>query len=73
MTKDQREYWNQKAPIYASSLEFHQLIELYEENCWRYIETVLPEVEGSTILEAGCGTSRWVVKLAPLLREIITY
>ena len=71
MTKDQREYWNQQAPIYASSLKFHQFIELYEENCWRYIETVLPEVEGSTILEAGCGTGRWVVKLAPMGYRVV--
>ena len=36
-----------------------------KKSCWRYIEQVLPPRENSIILEAGCGTGRWVYRLAP--------
>ena len=69
ITKDPREHWDQQAPIYASDegqRRFGRFLELYEEACWHYIEPALPEVDTSTILEAGCGTGRWVMRLAPL-------
>jgi SAM-dependent methyltransferase len=48
-------------------------MDLYEESCWRYIEPVLPYVDASMILEAGCGTGRWVVRLAPMgYRMVLT-
>ena len=66
---DLRKYWDQQASIYASEegfRRFGQFLALYEQSCWRYIEPILPETEGSLILEAGCGTGRWVVRLAPM-------
>jgi len=68
-TKALREHWDQQAPIYASGeghRRFGRFLDLYEKSCWRYIETVLPEVEESLILEAGCGAGRWVERLAPM-------
>jgi SAM-dependent methyltransferase len=70
MTKTQREYWDQQASYYAMEANqmgrFGRFLTLYEETCWRYIESVLPEVEGSLILETGCGAGRWVFRVAPL-------
>jgi ubiquinone/menaquinone biosynthesis C-methylase UbiE len=69
MTKDPREHWDQQAPIYASHeghRTFGRFLDLYEEGCWRYIEPLLPGVDASLILEAGCGTGRWVMRLAPM-------
>lgn len=69
MTEDSREHWDRQAPIYASDEGFRRFghfLDLYEESCWRYIKPVLPEVEGSLILEAGCGAGRWVLRLAPM-------
>jgi len=72
MTNDQREYWDQQALVFESGhAKFSRFIALYEENCWRYIETVLPEVEEGIILEAGCGTGRWVVRLAPMGYRVV--
>jgi SAM-dependent methyltransferase len=68
-SKDPREHWDGQAPIYASDEglgRFGRFLELYEEGCWRYIEPVLPGKDGGTILEAGCGTGRWVFRLARL-------
>ena len=68
-TKDPREHWNQQAPIYASDeghRRFGRFLDLYEEGCWRHIEPVLPRIDTSVILEAGCGTGRWVIRLAPM-------
>jgi len=68
-TKAPREHWDQQSPIYASGeghRRFGRFLDLYEKSCWRYIETVLPKVEEGLILEAGCGTGRWVERLAPM-------
>jgi SAM-dependent methyltransferase len=68
-TQDPREHWDRQAPIYASDeghRRFGRFLDLYEAGCWRYIEPALPEIEAGTILEAGCGTGRWVVHLAPM-------
>lgn len=73
-TKDQREFWDQQAAIYASGEDqdrFGRFLDLYEEICWSYIQPVLPEIEGSTILEAGCGTGRWVVRLASMGYQMV--
>jgi SAM-dependent methyltransferase len=67
--KDPQKHWNQQAPIYTSEAglqKFGKFLDLYEESCWRYIEPVLPEIDTSLILEAGSGTGRWVVRLAPM-------
>lgn len=67
--RDPREHWDQQAPTYASEAgqrRFGRFLDLYEEGCWRYIEPVLPQIATSLILEAGCGTGRWVVRLAPM-------
>lgn len=75
MTKTQREHWDQQAPYYAMEANqmrrFGRFLTLYEETCWRYIEPVLPEVEDSLILEAGCGAGRWVFRLAPLRYRMV--
>jgi SAM-dependent methyltransferase len=64
-----REHWDKQAPVYASDAGqrgYRRFLELYEESCWRYIEPALPQVDGSLVLEAGCGTGRWVYRLAPM-------
>jgi ubiquinone/menaquinone biosynthesis C-methylase UbiE len=74
MSKEPREYWDQQAPAYASDAghrRFGRFLDLYEESCWRYIEPVLPVAEGSTILEVGCGTGRWVTRLAPMGYHVV--
>jgi ubiquinone/menaquinone biosynthesis C-methylase UbiE len=68
-TRDPRRHWDRQAAIYAldeGHRRFRRFLDLYEESCWRYIEPVLPDVDASVILEAGCGTGRWVVRLAPM-------
>jgi SAM-dependent methyltransferase len=60
-TIDPRLQWGQQAPIYASDeghRRFGRFVDLYEESCWRYIEPMLPEIEGSF--------GRLVVSLAPM-------
>ncbi len=44
---------------------------LYEDSWWRHIEPLLPAIAGGRILEAGCGTGRWVAKLAPMGFEML--
>jgi ubiquinone/menaquinone biosynthesis C-methylase UbiE len=64
-----REYWDKKAATFASGEKRRKsgrFRDLYEEGCWRYIEPVLPPIKGSLILETGCGTGRWVFRLAPI-------
>lgn len=63
-----REFWDGKAESRAEQTRggaFSPLNRLYEESCWRVIEPLLPE-GGARVLEAGCGTGRWVFRLAPL-------
>ena len=69
MTREPHAYWDQQSSTYASGegrRRFGRFLDLYEEGCWRYIEPVLPDVGSSMILEAGCGTGRWVMRLAPM-------
>jgi SAM-dependent methyltransferase len=71
---DPLEYWNQQAPSYATDeghRRFGRFLDLYEESCWRYIEPVLPGIDTSVILEAGCGTGRWVMRLAPMGYRVV--
>ncbi len=73
-TEHAREHWDKQAPEYASDAghrRFRRFLDLYEESCWRYIEPALPAVEGSLILEAGCGTGRWVFRLAPMGYQMV--
>jgi len=74
VSKAPREQWDQQEILYASGeghRRFGRFLDLYEASCWRYIETALPEVEKSLILEAGCGTGRWVERLAPLGYQMV--
>ncbi len=69
IVKDPVEYWDNKAATFASGERRRRsgrFRELYEEGCWRYIEPVLPPIEESLTLEVGCGTGRWVFRLAPM-------
>lgn len=62
-------YWNSKAGFFASEeprKRNRRMTDLYETSCWRYIEPLLPPIKGGKILEAGCGTGRWVYRLAPM-------
>ena len=71
---DPRKHWDDQASSYATGAggrRFGRFLELYEEACWQYIRGVLPEVEGSLVLEAGCGTGRWVERLAPMGYQLI--
>jgi SAM-dependent methyltransferase len=68
MAKDPSEHWDRQAPIYADAeghRGFDRFLDLYEESCWSQIQPLLPPPSG-VILEAGCGTGRWVARLAPL-------
>jgi SAM-dependent methyltransferase len=71
-----QEHWDQQASIYASAEGHHgfgRFLDLYESSCWDYLAPVLPEVDTSTILETGCGTGRWVMRLAPMgYRMVLT-
>lgn len=63
-----RDVWDKQAKSRVQKLEdpaAQKASNLYEESCWRFIEPLLP-AQGSRVLEAGCGTGRWVQKLAPL-------
>jgi 2-polyprenyl-3-methyl-5-hydroxy-6-metoxy-1,4-benzoquinol methylase len=74
MSQEPREYWDQKAPAYASNAglrRFGRFMDLYEESCRHCIEPVLPAIEGSAILEAGCGTGSWVTRLAPVGYHVV--
>jgi ubiquinone/menaquinone biosynthesis C-methylase UbiE len=69
ISKDPHEHWNQQASTYASEsghLPFDRFLRLYEDSCWDFIQPVLPKVDSSLILEAGCGSGRWVKRLAPI-------
>jgi SAM-dependent methyltransferase len=73
-TDDQRRHWDRQAATYASNeghRRFRRFLELYEESCWRYIEPALPDIDTGIILEAGCGTGRWVVRLAPVGYQMV--
>ena len=73
-TEDLREYWDKKAPAFASRdrrRKSGRFRELYEEGCWRYIEPLLPPAETGLILETGCGTGRWAFRLAPMGYRVI--
>ncbi len=70
----QREFWDQEAAKYASGVgeaRCGRFLALYEDSCWPYIEAVLPASREATILEAGCGTGRWVTRLAPLGYRVV--
>ena len=71
--KTAREQWDSLAKSRLESMQRKERIRttnLYEEACWRFIEPLLPAGEGR-ILEAGCGTGRWVFRLAPLGHRIV--
>lgn len=69
MSRDMRKHWDRQAPMYADDeghSPFGRFLALYEEGCWSRIEPLLPPADTGVILEAGCGTGRWVSRLAPL-------
>mgnify|MGYP003681899966 CR=1 FL=1 len=69
-----REIWDRRAAIHASMKEHRKsdkFEELYNKSWWYYIEPLLPKIEGSKILEAGCGTGRWVDYLAPMGYQMV--
>ena len=73
-SRTQRECWDLQASYYASEdwkEKYGRFLALYEESCWRYIQPVLPPVERSFILEVGCGTGRWVMRLAPMGYDVV--
>ena len=74
ITEESREYWDKKAETFASGERERRsgrFRVLYEESCWRYIEPILPPIKESLILETGCGTGRWVYRLAPMGYQIV--
>ncbi|MEA1961927.1 MAG: class I SAM-dependent methyltransferase [Bacillota bacterium] len=68
-----RDLWDSRAEDRREGMkhqEFPRNNTLYEETCWRFIKPLLPPNTGR-ILEAGCGTGRWVYHLAPLGHRIV--
>lgn len=68
-TNEARDYWDGKAQFFSSGegrRRIRRMAELYGTSCFRYIEPVLPEGGDGRILEAGCGSGRWVYRLAPM-------
>ena len=68
-----RDFWDSRAESRRELMQKRELSrnkDLYEETCWRFIEPFLPSGVGR-ILEAGCGTGRWVYRLAPLGHRIV--
>ena len=68
-----RNFWDSQAESRRELMQKRELSrnkDLYEETCWRFIEPFLPSGVGR-ILEAGCGTGRWVYRLAPLGHRIV--
>jgi SAM-dependent methyltransferase len=64
-----RESWDPQATPFSvdeAKERFGRFDELYEATCWKVIEPLLPPMASGRILEAGCGTGRWVMRLAPL-------
>lgn len=71
--KSAREIWDGKAEERAKRMRDKSMAasrKLYEETCWRYLEPLLPP-KPVRILEAGCGTGRWIYKLAPLGHRLV--
>ena len=67
------DYWDGKARFFASEdrqKQNRRMAELYEASCWRYIEPILPSIGEGRVMEAGCGTGKWVQKLAPMGYEM---
>lgn len=63
-----QEFWDSKAEQRAKQVKggaMSPLNRLYEESCWREIEPLLPRKGSARVLEAGCGTGRWIFHLAP--------
>ncbi len=72
--KKLRETWDGKAEQHAilkKDRDQDPGTVLYEKSWWKHIEPLLPRVAGGRILEAGCGTGRWVEKLAPMGFEMV--
>ncbi len=68
-TVDASSFWNEKAAFFASKerqTKIKRVGKLYEDTCWQSIEPILPSIDDSIILEAGCGTGKWVFRLAPM-------
>ncbi|MBG0777899.1 MAG: methyltransferase domain-containing protein [Desulfovibrionaceae bacterium] len=58
-----RAFWDARAEERIAKQDRHaRMGALYEEACWRAIEPLLPEA--GVVLEAGCGTGRWIWRLA---------
>jgi len=71
--KTARDIWDSRAESRVKLLKQREIKRsntLYEDGCWRFIEPFLPAGPGR-ILEAGCGTGRWVYRLAPLGHRIV--
>jgi ubiquinone/menaquinone biosynthesis C-methylase UbiE len=69
-----REIWDKRAEVHAARQMCQtqdRFTDLYNQAWWGYINECLPEKPGEKILEAGCGTSRWAERLAPLGFEIV--
>ena len=65
-TEKLRRFWDQMAPAHASGeRQKSKFFQLVRESIRPYLESVLPQPEGSLILEAGCGVGVWVDELVP--------
>ncbi len=71
--KSARDIWDEKAEERVKRMRDNKMAasrKLYEETCWRYLEPLLPAKQ-ARVLEAGCGTGRWVYRLAPLGHRVV--
>ncbi len=71
--KTARDWWDSRAKSRLENMQQKEMTRsaaLYEAACWQFIEPLLPAGKGR-VLEAGCGTGRWVYRLAPLGHRVV--
>ncbi|MHA1776905.1 MAG: hypothetical protein DRO88_01350 [Promethearchaeia archaeon] len=58
-------YYRKKAPLYDKDYE-DKYWELYNDLTWHFLKPFLPKNKKSRIMDIGCGTGKWTIKLAKM-------